>query len=79
MDEYNNLYNTHFTKLEELASRLLEHKYESPKDLWQIQIDLVNYQIELREDIRKEKASKKETNAKISDVVKLRKGNWKLA
>lgn len=77
LDEIKEFYKTHLTRIEELASRLFKRKFKSAKDLWDIQIDLVNYQIELREEIRKEETLKKETNKKISEAASKKNGDWK--
>lgn len=77
MDDFKDLFTRHLTKIEGLASRLFEHKYESAQGLWSIQTDLVRYQIEVRGDIRKEQSTKSETQATIAEVAAQRQGDWK--
>lgn len=75
---YKELLTIHLEKIEDIATRLLETKYDSAQGLWNIQLDLVKYQIQLREDIRKEDALKQEIKANISEIAKKQEEDWKL-
>jgi hypothetical protein len=77
MDEYTELFNKQIGRVEELAGRLLFHRFESAQDLWAIQIDLARLQIELREEVSKERVIQRDTNAKISDTAKRQEADWK--
>ncbi|MHC4441358.1 MAG: hypothetical protein ACYTBZ_09590 [Planctomycetota bacterium] len=74
LDEY---YFQQLTKVEDLARILLDKKFDKAEQLWKLQINVVNHQIELQDSIKKAKADKKAITKEISIITKQCPKNWK--
>lgn len=77
VDEYKELFARQLGRIEELARRLMDRKFESARDLWAIQTNLAQLQIEIREEITIQTSLAVEVNKKIVDIAKSRKEGWK--
>jgi hypothetical protein len=77
MQELTELVRNNLTKLEELVRRFFDHHFESAQDLWKVEVDLALYQIDLRNQIRKEEDWQKETKRKASKIASNKDNGWK--
>lgn len=77
MKAYLELYSQQLSIIEDLARQLFQVTFEGPQDLWKFEIAIAKHQIELQEEIAREKTSKQETNATIAEIASNRENDWK--
>lgn len=77
MDNYQELHSRHLGRLEGLVRRLLEHDFGSAQDIWDIEVDLIQFQIELQEAITEEKTTRRRISDEIHAVRTASAPEWK--
>jgi len=70
-------YEGELVRLERLAKRLLERQFKGPQDLWNLQIDTINYQIELQDTIKASGHLREEIKSAIRTLAADRRCRWK--
>ncbi len=76
MESYEEQYSRLLNEIEKLARPLLEIKFNSIQELWQIETDLVNYQSTLQKAIASEQAIQREAKKKKTEIVSTKPEGW---
>ncbi len=76
MESCEPLYARLLNEIEKLARPFLEVKFTSIQELWQIEVDLVNYQITLQKAIDNEQIIQREVKGKKADIVSTKPEGW---
>jgi hypothetical protein len=76
MESCEELYFRLLNELEKLARLLIEVNFTSIQELWQIEIDLINYQSALQQAIDNEQARQREVKGKKVGIVSTRPEGW---
>ncbi len=76
MESCKELYSLLLNEVEKLARRFLEVKFTSIQELWQIEVDLVNYQCALQNAIDNERAIQREVKGKKAGIVSTKPEGW---
>lgn len=77
MESYEEQYFRLLSEIEKIARPFLEAQFNSIQEVWQIETDLIKYQIALQEAISNEQAAKLKARSKIAKIVSIKQGNWK--
>lgn len=76
MESCEELYSRLLNELEKLARLLIEVNFTSIQELWQIEVDLINYQSALQKAIDNEQARQREVKGKKAGIVSTRPEGW---
>jgi hypothetical protein len=77
MEDYLHLYSEKLRTLEAMVRLVFEDRFASVQDLWQIQRDLLTFQISLQDQIHSEGVLQREVNAEIRSIVSQKPAGWK--
>src|SRR5258708_5044832 len=76
MESCEELYSRLLNEVEKLARSFLEVKFTSIQELWQLEVDLVNYQNALQKAIDNEHALQREVKGKKAGIVSTKPEGW---
>jgi hypothetical protein len=76
VNEYIELFSFQLSQIEQLARRLLQRKFESAQDLWEIQKDLARCQTSILKEIKNQNFIKNRFDNKIANIAKSREKGW---
>ena len=77
MEDILQTYSEQLEKLEQIARRFFERKFASAKDLWKIEIDLINFQADLQKLIAEENDEQKKLREGIKRLASHCTNGWK--